>query len=97
VDVLINDNTCPGVTVKYSGTLAGTNAAALLAVTTAVESSVAHKARVMAMRTCRVWLPNGVVNCVALVCAVAIRVTIDRPSFGDGCFVFSNSSLVNLQ
>jgi hypothetical protein len=35
-------NTCPGVTVKYSGTFAGMNTAALLAVTTAVLSMVAQ-------------------------------------------------------
>jgi hypothetical protein len=45
VDVLVltKFNTCPGVTGKYSGTFAGISAAALLAVTTAVESMVTRK------------------------------------------------------
>jgi hypothetical protein len=60
-------NTWPGVTAKYSGVLAGISAAALLAVTTAVESMVIQRASVEASRTCLVWLPNGVLNCVALV------------------------------
>ena len=38
--VLVKFNTWPGVTAKYSGVLAGISAAALLAVTTAVESMV---------------------------------------------------------
>ena len=54
-------STCPGVTQKYSGgALAGTNAEALFAVTTAVESMVTHRASVEASRTCLVWLPNVV-------------------------------------
>jgi hypothetical protein len=61
-------NTCPGVTEKYSGAaFAGISAEALLAVTTAVLSMVIHSANVLVMRICRVWLPNGVVNWVALV------------------------------
>jgi hypothetical protein len=47
-------NTWPGVTQKYSGTLAGISAEALLAVTTAVLSMVAQRASVLAIRTCRV-------------------------------------------
>jgi hypothetical protein len=39
-------NTWPGVTQKYSGTLAGISAEALLAVTTAVESMVTQRASV---------------------------------------------------
>jgi len=45
-------NTCPGITQKYSGTFAGINAEALLAVTTAVESIVTQRASVEAIRTC---------------------------------------------
>jgi hypothetical protein len=44
VDVLMKFNTWPGVTQKYSGTLAGISAEALLAVTTAVESMVTQRA-----------------------------------------------------
>jgi hypothetical protein len=40
--VLIKLRTCPDVTAKYSGELAGTNAAALFAVTTAVLPIVAQ-------------------------------------------------------
>ena len=48
--MLMKFNTCPGVTAKYSGgALACTNAAALFAVTTAVESMVTHRASVDAM------------------------------------------------
>jgi hypothetical protein len=50
--VLMKFNTCPGVQVKYSGTLAGMNAAELLAVTTAVLSMVIHRASVLAILTC---------------------------------------------
>jgi hypothetical protein len=63
-------NTCPGVTQKYSGTLAGISAAELLAETPAVLSMVAQSASVLAIRACLVWLPKYVVNCVAFVCAV---------------------------
>ena len=52
-------STCPGVTVKYSGTLAGISTEALLAVTTAVLSMVAQMASVELIL---VWLPNGVVK-----------------------------------
>ena len=86
VDVLIKLSTCPGDTVKYSGTLAGMNDADEFAVTTAVESIVAHSDNVDEIRTCRVWLENGVVKSVAFVCAVAICVTIDLPSLLAGCF-----------
>jgi hypothetical protein len=46
-------NTCPGVTQKYSGLLAGTSAEALFAMT-AVESMVIQRASVLAIRTCLV-------------------------------------------
>jgi hypothetical protein len=49
--VEIKLSTCPEVTIKYSGKLAGINAAALLAVTTAVEPIVAHSASVEATLT----------------------------------------------
>jgi hypothetical protein len=52
--VLVKFNTWPGVTAKYSGVLAGISAAALLAVTTAVESMVIQRASVEASRTCLV-------------------------------------------
>lgn len=65
-------STCPGVTVKYSGTLAGISTEALLAVTTAVLSMVAQMASVELIL---VWLPNGVV----LAWAVAMLVAKDRP------------------
>jgi hypothetical protein len=47
-------STCLGLHPKYSGTLAGTYAAALLAVTTAVLSIVIQSARVDTSLTCRV-------------------------------------------
>jgi hypothetical protein len=50
--VLMKFNTCPGVQVKYSGALAGMNAAELSAVTTAVLSMVIHRASVLAILTC---------------------------------------------
>jgi len=46
VDVEMKLRTCPEVTAKYSGTFAGMNAAALLAVTTAVEPIVAQMGNV---------------------------------------------------
>jgi hypothetical protein len=49
--VLMKLRTCPEVTAKYSGKLAGTNAAALFAVTTAVLPMVAQSASVEQIRT----------------------------------------------
>jgi len=49
--VLIKLRTCPEVTIKYSGTLAGRYVAALFAVTTAVEPIVAQIGSVLAIRT----------------------------------------------
>ena len=74
VDVEIKLSTWPGVTVKYSPTaFAAMSADPLAAVTTAVESSVTHIGKVDTIRTCLVCEPNGVVNCVALVCVVFRR------------------------
>jgi hypothetical protein len=52
--VLMKFNTWPGVTAKYSDTFARISAVALLAVTTAVLSMVAHRASVLVIRTCLV-------------------------------------------
>jgi hypothetical protein len=50
VDVEMKLSTCPLVTAKYSGTLAGIYVAALFAVTTAVEPIVAQIGRVETTR-----------------------------------------------
>jgi hypothetical protein len=53
--VLMKLSTWPGLHPKYSPvTFGAINADALLAVTTAVESMVIHRANVEAMRTCLV-------------------------------------------
>jgi hypothetical protein len=49
--VLMKFSTCPDVTIKYSGILAGRYVAALSAVTTAVESIVAQLGSVVTIRT----------------------------------------------
>jgi hypothetical protein len=73
--------------VKYSGKLLGMNAAELFAVITAVLPMVAQSGSVLATLTWYVWAANGVVKFVALAtCAVAIEVTMLRPSRDDDCF-----------
>jgi hypothetical protein len=61
--------------------------ALLFAVMTEVEPIVAHNGRVEVTRTWYVWAAKLVEKLEALAtCAVAIEVTIDRPSLELGCF-----------
>jgi hypothetical protein len=85
LDVLVASQfkTWPGVTVKYSGRFAGISTALEFAVITAVLPMVAQIADVLVTRTCRVWLPKYVENCVA---PPLSAVTVVRSSLELGCF-----------